>query len=119
MRNSGSALRRCSWWRVHISMASDSCVTVMNSRFEQLAKLGSKLLDLQAIEPVVAMRCLNCAAVFVQMARSLDAFLFLYWLCVLVAVATAAIGLGGVGAYVLRTIAARSLTRAGEQPTPD
>lgn len=87
---------------------------------EPLAKVGSKLLDLQAIEPVVAMRCLNCAAVFVQMARSLDAFhLFLYWLCVLVAVATAAIGLGGMGAYALRTIAARRLARAGDQPAPD
>lgn len=92
----------------------------MNSLSEQLAKLGARVLDLQAIEPVVAMRCLNCAAVFVQMARSLDAFhLLLYWLCVLVAVATAAIGLGGVGAYALRAIAARRLTRAGDQPTPD
>lgn len=94
-------------------------MTVMNSLFDQLAKLGSKLLDLQAIEPVVALRCLNCAAVFVQIAHSLDAFhLFLYWLCVLVAVATAAIGIGGIGAYALRTIAAPRLTRAGDQPTP-
>lgn len=100
-------------------MASDRRVTVMNSLSEHLAKLGPKLLDLQAIEPVVAMRCLNCAAVFVQMARSLDPLqLFLYWLCVLVAVATAAIGLGGVGAYALRTIAARRLTRGADQRTP-
>ena len=101
-------------------MVSGSYGAVMDSLVEALFRLGSKLLDRHAIEPVIALLCLHFTAVFVQMAGSLDgSHVLLYWLCVLVAVVTAAVGLAGVGAYAVRRLSERRLPRTGSPTTPD
>jgi hypothetical protein len=86
----------------------------------ELFRLGTKLLDRRALEPIIAVLCLYFTAMFVEIAGKLDAnHLFLYGLCVLIAVATGSVGLGGLALYAYRTLLPTRVPSSGRNPTPD
>lgn len=92
---------------------------MMDTLAETLFKLGSKLLDRHAIEPIIALLCLHFTAIFIGIAGSLEgSHALLYWLCATIAVVTAAIGLGGLGTYAVRSLFTRRVAQPGDTPTP-
>jgi C4-dicarboxylate transporter len=86
----------------------------------ELFRLGVRLLDRRAIEPIIAVLVLHFTAMFVEIAGNLgSANVLLYWLCVVIAVITGIIGLGGAGLYAWRMLFPNRVSRAGSEPTPD
>jgi hypothetical protein len=86
----------------------------------ELFRLGSRVLDRRAIEPIIAVLVLHFAAVFIKIAGDLGGgHILLYWLCVLIAGATGIIGLGGLALYAYRMLFPTRVAPAGSEPTPD
>lgn len=71
----------------------------------ELHKLGSEALGRRAVEPVIALVCLSLTATFVEPADKVDStHQMLYAVCVVLAVTTAGIGLGGLGLHFYRVL---------------
>ena len=86
----------------------------------ELFRLGTRVLDRRAIEPIFAILVLHFTAVFINLAGNLGAgHVLLYWLCVLIAVATGIVGLGGAALYAYRMLFPTRAPSAGGEPTPD
>ena len=85
-----------------------------------LFKLAANALDRRALEPVIAVLCLYFTAMFVEIASKLDpTHILLYALCVLIAVATGIVGLGGAALYAYRMLFPTRAPRAGSESTLD
>jgi hypothetical protein len=92
----------------------------MDALAEQLFKLAVKLLHRRAVEPIIATFVLYITAMFVEIAGSLDdRHVLLYWLCTLIAVGTAIVGLGGVALYAVRIMTAERTPTPRPDPTAD
>lgn len=86
----------------------------------ELFRLGTRLLDRRAVEPIIAVLILHFTAVFIKIAGDLGGGrILLYWLCVVIAGATGIIGLGGLALYVYRMLFPTRVAPAGREPAPD
>ena len=85
----------------------------------ELFRLGTTALERQAVKAVIAVLCLHFTAMFIQIADSLSGEdQLLYWLCVMPAIATGVVGLGGCGVYAYRMLFPGPTSPGSGKPEP-